>query len=74
MKKDIADQAVDKRLKILGDDEIEAHYGRPTFTPEEQDLYYSLTPSEELVVAEFGSFKTRAYFILGVFANPPEKA
>jgi len=34
-----------KRLKILGDDEIEAIYGIPHFTHEERIEYFSLSPS-----------------------------
>ena len=58
------DQSRDRRLKILGKDEIEALYGLPRFTPEEQNLYFSLSPSEALAMVAFGSFKTRLYFIL----------
>jgi hypothetical protein len=35
--------ATQKRMKILGDDEIEALYGRPHFTPAEQRQYFSLS-------------------------------
>jgi TnpA family transposase len=34
------------RLRILGDDEIQALYGIPHFTPEERLEYFSLSPTE----------------------------
>ena len=32
-----------KRLRILRDDEIDALYGRPRFTPEEREEYFALS-------------------------------
>ncbi len=46
---DMKDQVLDakkKRLKILGDDEIDVLYGRPRFTYEERVQYFSLSLSE----------------------------
>ncbi len=54
----------EKRLKILSEAEIEDLFGRPHFTPEEQVLYFSLSPSEELALRDLRAFESRAYFIL----------
>lgn len=46
---DVKDQVLDakkKRLKILGDDEIDVLYGQPRFTYEERVQYFSLSLSE----------------------------
>jgi len=53
-----------KRLKILSKAEIKALYDRPNFTPEEQLLYFSLTPSEEEAVKWLGTFASRVFFVL----------
>jgi len=53
-----------KRLRILGDDEIEAIYGRPRFTHEERMEYFSLSPSELAALEQLHSIKSRIYFIL----------
>jgi hypothetical protein len=53
-----------KRLKILTETEIEDLFGRPHFSPEEQVLYFSLSPSEELALRDLRTFESRAYFIL----------
>lgn len=54
----------DKRLRILGPDEIAAIYGRPTFSAEERDLYFTLSPVEKVALESFHSIKSRLYFIL----------
>jgi hypothetical protein len=36
-----------KRLRILGDDEIQALYGRPHFTDDERLEYFALSPTEK---------------------------
>ena len=53
-----------KRLKILGNDEIEALYGRPRFTPEERVHYFSLSERETAALAQFHTTKSRLYYIL----------
>jgi hypothetical protein len=53
-----------KRLRILGDDEIEAIYGRPRFTQEERIEYFSLSPTEKAALEQLHSIKSRIYFIL----------
>jgi TnpA family transposase len=53
-----------KRLKILGDDEIESIYGIPHFTHEERIEYFSLSPSEKATLEQLHSIKSRIYFIL----------
>ena len=53
-----------KRLRILGDDEIEALYGRPHFTDEERLEYFALSPTEQATLDQLHSIKSRIYFIL----------
>jgi hypothetical protein len=52
------------RLKILGDDEIEALYGRPHFTDDERLEYFALAPTEKAALEQLHSLKSRIYFIL----------
>lgn len=54
----------EKRLRILGEDEIEAFYARPRFTEEERIEYFSLSSTEMAVLEEFHSMKSRVCFIL----------
>lgn len=63
MRKRISQQ-VQKRLRILGDDEVEAIYGRPRFTPEERELYFSLSVPEKAALEPLPSVELRIYFIL----------
>jgi TnpA family transposase len=53
-----------KRLRILGDDEIEAIYGKPCFTYEERVQYFSLSQPEKDALQELRSVKSQAYFVL----------
>jgi len=53
-----------KRLRILGDDEIAALYGRPCFTPEERLEYFSLAPREKAALEQLHSITSRIYFML----------
>jgi len=53
-----------KRLKILGDDEIEALYGRPHFTSEERMQYFALSQIEKDLLAELRSVRSQTSFIL----------
>ena len=53
-----------KRLRILADDEIEAIYGIPRFTPEERLEYFSLSPMELASLEQLHSIKSRIYYIL----------
>ena len=53
-----------KRLRILADDEIQAIYGRPRFTYEERQEYFSLSPTELTAMEQLHSIKSRVYFIL----------
>jgi Domain of unknown function (DUF4158) len=52
------------RLKILGDDEIEALYGRPHFADDERLEYFALAPTEKAALEQLHSIKSRIYFIL----------
>jgi TnpA family transposase len=53
-----------KRLRILGDDEIAALYEHPRFTDEERMEYFSLAPAEKAMLEQFHSIKSRLYCIL----------
>lgn len=53
-----------ERLRILSDPEIEALYGHPFFTPDEQAEYFNLSLEEKLLVETLHSFKSRISFIL----------
>jgi len=61
--------SAEKRLRILGDDEIEAIYGRPRFTSEERLQYFALSQPERDLLSEFRSVHSLVYFIvqLGYF-------
>jgi Domain of unknown function (DUF4158) len=53
-----------KRLRILGDDEIEAIYGRPRLTHDERDQYFSLSQPERDLLQALRSIKSQVYFVL----------
>ena len=53
-----------KRLRILRDDEIDALYGRPRFTPEEREEYFAISPAEAAALEQFHSIKSRIHAIL----------
>jgi TnpA family transposase len=53
-----------KRLRILGDDEIQALYGRPHFTDDERLEYFALSPTEKASLEQLHSIKSRIYFLL----------
>ena len=53
-----------RRLKILTADDLDALYGRPTFTPEERRYYFALSPPEQEALQEFRTIKARVWFIL----------
>jgi TnpA family transposase len=53
-----------RRLRILGDDEIQAIYGIPRFTPEERLEYFSLSSTELASLEKLHSIKSRIYYIL----------
>lgn len=53
-----------KRLIILGNAEIDAVYGRPRFTQEERDEYFTLSAQEKEALGQLHSLKSRAFFIL----------
>jgi TnpA family transposase len=57
-------ETTQKRLRILGDDEIEAIYIRPHFTPEERVRYFTLSQPEKALPQELRSVHSQAYFIL----------
>jgi TnpA family transposase len=53
-----------RRLRILGDDEIQAIYGIPRFTPEERLEYFSLSSTELASFSELHSIKSQIYYII----------
>ena len=59
-----AGQPTRKRLRILRDDEIDALYGRPRFTPEEREEHFTLSPDEAAALEPFHSVKSRIHAIL----------
>ncbi len=54
----------DKRIKILGDDEIDAIYGLPRFTSEERMQYFALSPSEKRALDQLHTIRSKINFIL----------
>src|SRR5438309_7384162 len=53
-----------KRLRILGDEEIDALYGRPRFTPDERQEYFAFSPPELAALEQFRSHPSRLYSML----------
>lgn len=53
-----------KRLQILGDEEINNLYGLPHFTLEEQIEYFALSSREDAAIKQLHSIKSRIYGIL----------
>jgi hypothetical protein len=53
-----------KRLRILGAEELDALYGRPRFTPEERQEYFTLSPPEKAALESFHSLTSRLYYLL----------
>src|SRR4051812_24584852 len=53
-----------KRLHILGAEELDALYGLPRFTPEERQEYFALSPTDLAALAPLHSLKSRLYGIL----------
>lgn len=58
------DASTQRRLQILGEEEIEAIYGRPIFTYEERVLYFSLSAPEKAALEQFHTFQSRIFYIL----------
>ena len=53
-----------KRLRILGDEEIDALYGRPRFTPDERQEYFAFSPPELAALEQVRSHPSRLYALL----------
>jgi hypothetical protein len=53
-----------KRLYILENREIDDLYGLPRFTPDERQLYFTLTAAEQAVCRRFRSLPSQLSFIL----------
>jgi hypothetical protein len=71
-----------KRLRILDDAEIDALYGRPCFTPDDRQLYFTLTqpeketlellrsvPAQISFILQLGYFKAKSLFFSFSFAE-----
>jgi TnpA family transposase len=54
----------ERRLRILGEDEINALYGLPRFGDDERMEYFSLSPTDKTALDQLHSIKSRIYFIL----------
>ena len=63
------DDRTQRRLQILGEDEIEAMYSRPLFDHEDRVHYFSLSPLEKAALQQFHTFQSRIFYIvqLGYF-------
>lgn len=57
------------RIKLLSPQEIDAIYAIPIFNKTEQELYFTLSDEEMLIVKEYRTVKAKIYFIrtLGYF-------
>src|SRR5919201_5967845 len=53
-----------KRLRILGDEDIDALYSRPRFTPDERQEYFAFSPPELAALEPFRSHSSRLYSML----------
>jgi hypothetical protein len=53
-----------KRLSLLPEPEIADLYARPIFNQNEQRLYFEMNQNELDALNQFGSIKTKVYFIL----------
>ena len=53
-----------KRLVILGHEEVDALYGRPRFTQEERDDYFTLSAQEKAALGQLHSLKSKLFFML----------
>jgi len=53
-----------KRLRILDDAEIDALYGRPCFTPDDRQLFFTLTQPEKETLELLRSVPAQISFIL----------
>ena len=51
-------------LRILSDEEIDALYGRPDFSPEEQAEHFVQSSEEKAVLEQLHSIKSKIFFIL----------
>lgn len=56
----------DRRLRILGEDEIDALYGLPRFSDKERPEYFSISPAEKRALDQLHSIKSRICFILQI--------
>lgn len=52
------------RLQILSQNEFELLWGLPSFSPEDCELLFTITPREESVLSRLRTAKTKVYFLL----------
>jgi Domain of unknown function (DUF4158) len=60
----VDDPTTSKRLRILELGEIDTLYARPSFTPDERSLYFTLTAPERAALYDFRSLPSQLAFIL----------
>jgi hypothetical protein len=53
-----------KRIQLLTEAEISDLYGRPDFTADERELFFTISQSEQETLAQYHNVRTRVYFIL----------
>ena len=54
----------ERRLRILGEDEIEAIYGLPRLNDEDRPECFALSPTEKEALHQLHSIKSQIYFLL----------
>ena len=64
MTEPITTTATQKRLQILGDEEVEDLYGLPHLTPEEQAEHFTISEREATAIEGFHSIQSRIHAIL----------
>jgi hypothetical protein len=55
--------SIQKRLNILGDDEIEALFGLPRFTHKERAQYFTVRPTEIAVLEQLHFVRSQIHYI-----------
>jgi len=60
-----------RRLRILTDEEIEALYGRPSFSADDRADYFTLTPVEQDLLRSFRGVSSQAIPCCRISWAPP---
>lgn len=53
-----------KRINLLSETELTDLYARPAFNSDEQELYFTLTEQEQIILNHYTDLNTKVYFIL----------